>query len=100
MARMSRIGVSPSTTGVRPPMQKMFDGRNMATRPIPIIVDASEARAIAAAAADQKPKGDVVNMPSKPRPTSSETIFGTPVSRSATVAGGVYNPSAGTDTTL
>ena len=45
--------VSPSTQGVRPAMKKLFDGRNMATRPIPIISDVSEQRAIAAAAADQ-----------------------------------------------
>ncbi len=100
MARMPRIGASPSTTGMPPRMQKMFDGRNMATRPIPIIVDASEARAIAAAAADQRPKGEVVNMPSKPRPTSSDTIFGVVVPRSSNLSHGVYDPSAGTDTTL
>lgn len=92
--------LSPSMTGVRPAMQKMYDGRNVATRPIPLIVDTSEARAIAAAAADQAPKGAVVNMPAKPRPTAADTIFGVQVPRSATVAGGVYDPSAGIDHTL
>lgn len=87
-------------TGVRPMMNKMYDGKNVATRPIPIIVDVSEARAIAAAAADQAPKGAVVNMPSKPRPTAADTIFGTAVPRSATVNGGVYDPSAGIDHTV
>lgn len=98
---MSRnIPASPSMSGVRPMMNKMYDGRNVATRPIPVIVDVSEARAIAAAAADQAPKGAVVNMPSKPRPTAADTIFGVQVPRSATVAGAVYDPSAGIDHTV
>lgn len=92
--------VSPSMTGVRANMQKMYDGRNVACRPIPVIVDVSEARAIAAAAGDQKPLGNVVNMPSKPRPTAADTIFGVQVPRSATVNGAVYDPSAGIDHTL
>lgn len=87
--------VSPSVTGVRPRVSKMYDGRNVATRPIPVIVDVSEARAIAAAAADQTPKVSVVNMPSKPRPTGADTIFGTQVPRSAQVNGAVYDPAAG-----
>lgn len=98
MAR--RPAVSPSNMGVRPRMQKMYDGRNVAVRPIPLIVDNSEARAIAAAAGDQKPLGNVVNMPSKPRPTAADTIFGTPVARSANVAGAVYNPAVGIDNIL
>ena len=49
---MANRTVSPSTRGVRPAMKKMYDGRNVATRPIPIIVDTSDLRAIAAAAAD------------------------------------------------
>jgi hypothetical protein len=81
-------------------MSKMYDGKNVATRPIPIIVDVSEMRAIAAAAADSQPKGAVVNMPSKPRPSGADTIFGTPVSRSATVAGAVYDPAVGIDHTM
>ena len=89
--------VSPSMTGVTPRVSKMYDGRNVATRPIPIVIDVSEARAIAAAAGDQKPLGAVVNMPSKPRPTGADTIFGTPVARSATVNGGVYDPMVGID---
>ena len=98
MAR--RPVVSPSVTGVRPNMHKMYDGRNVATRPIPLIVDHSEARAIAAAAGDQKPLGNVVNMPSKPRPTAADTIFGTPVARSATLNSAVYNPAVGIDNIL
>lgn len=89
--------ISPSMTGVQPRMNAMFTGRNMATRPIPVQIDVSEARAIAAAAGDQTPKGAVVNMPSKPRPTSADTIFGSPVARSATVNGAVFDPSAGID---
>ena len=96
---MANYCVSPSTTGVRPNVQKMFDGR-MATRPIPVVVDVSQARAIAAAAGDQQPLGAVVNMPSKPRPTAADTIFGTQVPRSAQVNGGVYDPSAGIDKIL
>ena len=87
--------VSPSMTGVAPRMNKMYDGRNVAIRPIPVIVDVSEARAIAAAAADQQPKASVVNMPSKPRPTAADTIFGTQVPRSAQVNGAVFDPAAG-----
>jgi hypothetical protein len=86
--------------GVRPFMNQMYTGRNVATRPIPLIVDVSEARAIAAAAADQAPKGSVVNMPSKPRPTAADTIFGVSVPRSAQINGAVYDPSAGIDHTV
>lgn len=89
--------VSPSVTGVRANMGKMYDGRNVATRPIPVIVDVSEARAIAAAAADTRPKGEVINMPSKPRPTAADTIFGTPVANIGNVRGGVYDPAVGID---
>lgn len=94
--------VSPSMTGVTPRMNKMYDGRNVATRPIPVIVDTSDLRAIAAAASDQKPKASVVNMPSKPRPTGADTIFGTKVARSAnlTPIAGIYEPAAGIDHTV
>jgi hypothetical protein len=98
MARKSNS--SPSTTGVRPRMAKMYDGRNVATRPIPIITDTSEQRAIAAAAADQKPKASVVNMPSKPRPAGADTILGTKTGSYDTTSKGVYNPSAGIEKTL
>lgn len=92
--------ISPSMTGVTPRTSAMYTGRNVATRPIPLVIDVSEARAIAAAAGDQKPLGEVVNMPSKPRPTAADTLFGTGVPRSATVNGGVYDPSAGISKTL
>lgn len=92
--------ISPSMTGTTPRMSKMYDGRNVAVRPIPIVVDTSEARAIAAAAGDQKPLGNVVNMPSKPRPTGADTIFGTAVPRSANPVSGVYDPAVGIDHTL
>ena len=92
--------ISPSMTGVRATVNKMYDGRNVATRPIPVIVDVSEARAIAAAAADQRPKASVVNMPSKPRPTAADTIFGSQVPRSAVVNGGVYDPASGIEHTI
>lgn len=89
---------SPSSMGVRPRMQKMYDGRNTATRPIPIIVNSSEARAIAAAAADSRPKTSSVNMPSGPRVMGAEAIYGTPVSAPGNVArGAAWNPLTGTD---
>lgn len=79
-------------------MQKMYDGRNTATRPIPIIVDTSEARAIASAAADSKPKVSAVNMPSGPRVVGAEAIYGTPVAAPGNVArGAAWNPLVGTD---
>lgn len=90
--------VSPSTSGVRPVTQKMFDGRNMATRPIPVIVDTSMARAIMSAAADSRPKTSAVNMPSGKRIVGAEAIYGTPVSAPGNVAqGAVWNPLTGTD---
>lgn len=94
--------ISPSMTGVRPRMAKMYDGKNVATRPIPVIVDVSEARAIAAAASDQRPKGQVVNMPSKPRPRGADTIFGGQVANLAGFVNGagVYDPMVGIDHTV
>lgn len=90
--------VSPSTSGVRASVKKMYDGRNVATRPIPIIVDTSEARAIAAAAADSKPKTSAVNMPSGRRVPGAEVMFGTPVAAPGNVAkGAAWNPLTGTD---
>lgn len=94
---------SPSTDGVRPQMKKMFDGRNTATRPIPLVVDTSEKRAIAAAAADSKPKTSAVQFPTsgQPRPAGTSAIFGQKVSgapgnvvsdRAAT-----FNPLTGTE---
>ena len=96
---MARRGVSPSTGGVRPKMSKMYDGKG-ATRPIPIIVDSSEARAIAAAAADSKPLVEVVNMPSAPRVTGATAVFGTQVTGATRVRGGVYNPAVGSESTI
>ena len=97
---MANYPVSPSTTGVRPRMQKMYDGRNTATRPIPLIVDQSEIRAINAAAADQRPKTSAVQFPTNQRPVTSDAIFGTKV----TGPGGVidnraatFSPITGTD---
>ena len=91
--------VSHSTDGVRPRMSKMFDGRNMATRPIPLIVDSSERRAIAVAAADQKPKGKATKMPQGPRVGGVEEVFGTKVG-SGGFTGGVFNPGTGLSETI
>lgn len=92
--------VSPSTSGVRPRMQKMYDGRNTATRPIPLIVDQSEIRAINAAAADSSPKTAAVQFPTNQRPITSSAVFGSRV----TGPGGVidnraatFSPITGTD---
>jgi len=101
MAR--NVSRSPSTDGVRPKMKKMYDGRNTATRPIPLIVDTSEKRAIAAAAADQKPKGSAVQFPTngQPRPAGTSAIFGTKVSGApgnvVSDRANVFNPLTGTD---
>ena len=86
--------VSPSTQGVRPNVKKMYDGRNVATRPIPLIVDESERRAIAAAASDQKPKTSAVNMPTTgPRPKGAAPVFGEKVTGAP---GNVINSRTGT----
>lgn len=81
-------------------MKKMYDGKNVATRPIPLIVDQSEIRAINAAAADQRPKTEAVNMPSGPRPAGAEAVFGTKVKGAPgnTVSDrtAVFNPLTGT----
>jgi hypothetical protein len=75
-------------------MKKMYDGRNVATRPIPIIVDSGERRAIAAAAADQKPKTSAVNFPTTgPRPGGADAVFGTKVTGAP---GNVINNRSGT----
>lgn len=97
---MARQTVSPSTTGVRPRMSKMYDGRNTATRPIPIIVDASEVRAIRAAAGDSRPLTAVVNFPSAPLATQAAEVFGAIVPGSTVVRGGIYNPAVGNDQTI
>jgi hypothetical protein len=90
--------VSPSSSGVRPRMSKMYDGKNTATRPIPIIVDESERRAIAAAAADSKPKTSAVNMPHGPRPGGGTAVFGEKVTGAPgnVAKGATFNPITGT----
>jgi hypothetical protein len=80
---------------VRPRMSKMYDGRNVATRPIPIITDTSELRAIAAAAGDNRPRGDVVNMPSGPRPVGAKTILGTRIGSLGGINASTFDPAAG-----
>ena len=92
--------VSPSSQGKRPAMKKMYDGRNVATRPIPVFHDTGTDRAIAAAAIDQIPKTEVVNWPDGPRPAGTGTVFGSQVAGATKISGGVYNPSAGQTNTL
>lgn len=92
-------GASPSTTGVRPRVQKMYDGRNTATRPIPIIHDSADDRAIAAAAADQKPKTSAVQWPmsSKGVKGVSDAVFGKTIAAPGNVAKGApFEPLTGT----
>jgi len=84
----------------KPRMMKLFDGRNVATRPIPVTTTVDEERNIASAAAELKPKHGVVNMPSGPRVSGTEPVFGTKVKGAASLRGGVYNPSAGRDSTV
>lgn len=89
---------SPSTDGHRPRMMKMFDGRNMATRPIPINHDTADDRAIAAAAADQKPKTSAVQWNGGPRPKGvADAVFGKKTSAPGNVAKGAkFDPLTGT----
>lgn len=97
---MANRTVSPSSRGVRPAMKKMYDGKNVATRPIPLIVDVSELRAIAAAAADQRPKTSAVNFPQTgPRPSGANVVFGSKVGGPGNVINsrsGVFAPLTGT----
>lgn len=86
-------GAVPGT--VRPRMSKLYDGRNVATRPIPIISDYGDQLALMAAAANSKPLGFAVNLPSGPRPTGTGVIFGKPVAGAAKVRAGVWNPATG-----
>lgn len=85
--------VSPSSQGVRANVKKMYDGRGTKTRPIPIVVDTSEKRAIAAAAADSKPKTSAVKMPMNPGIKSAAPVFGDKVS---SAPGNVINKRSGT----
>lgn len=81
-------------------MKKMYDGRNVATRPIPVTLDSSDARAIAVAASEQRPKAEVVNMPSRPNVAGVEAVFGTQVAGAARINAGTYQPGAGADGTI
>ena len=79
-----------SNPGTRSPqMTKMYDGRNVTTRPIPVVIDSSDLLAIRVAAANFRPKTFAVKMASGPRPIGADVVFGT------VVAGGA-SPSMGT----
>jgi hypothetical protein len=86
--------------GVRPNMHKMFDGRNIATRPIPVIIDSSDLLAIRVAAANFRPKTYAVKMASGPRPKGTDVVFGTQVAGGAKLAMGTFNPGSGLMETL
>lgn len=88
MAKRSK----PAQPGsVKPNMHKMYDGLNVATRPIPVIHDSSDDRAIAAAVVDTRPLGEVMNFLSGPRP-NAKGVLGQKVKGGAKVRGGKYNP--------
>lgn len=85
---------------VKPNMLKLFDGRNVATRPIPVYLDSSDIRAINVAAADQTIRAAAVNMPSRPSVAGVEAVFGTQVAGATRIAAGVYAPASGADGTI
>lgn len=85
---MANRTVSPSTGGVRPRMSQMYRGKG-ATRPIPLIIDQSEIRAIRAAAGDARPLASAVNFPmSGPRPAGASVVFGTQIAGPGNVING------------
>lgn len=84
----------------RPKMKKLYDGRNVATRPIPLIVDSSEKKAIRIAASEQRPKTKAVNMPSGPRVGGVNEVFGTKVGGGKGSSGGTFNPGTGLGETI
>lgn len=83
-----------------PNMRKMYDGRNVATRPIPVYHDISDMRAIAVAASDQQSRVSAVNMPSAPSVAGVEGVFGSKVAGAVSIKAGVFNPASGRDATL
>lgn len=76
---------------VSPRMHKMFDGRNIATRPIPVIHDTSDDRAITSDAIQQAPRGEIMNFPQGPRPKAG-VVLGQKVRGGAKTKAGTYNP--------
>ena len=84
----------------RPKMTKMYDGRNVATRPIPVFLDAMDLLAIRVAAANFVPKTFAVKMASGPRPTGADVVFGTVVAGGASPAMGTFNPASGVQETI
>lgn len=85
---------------VKPKMTKMYDGRNVATRPIPVFLDSADLLAIKVAAANQTPKTFAVKMASGPRPTGADVVFGTVVAGGASVAMGTFAPATGLQETI
>lgn len=83
-----------------PKMTKLYDGRNVATRPIPVFLDSSDLLAIKVAAANQTPKTFAVKMASGPRPTGADVVFGTVVAGGASPAMGTFSPATGVQETI
>lgn len=89
---MGKIGSMSALPGhVKPNMHKMYDGRNVATRPIPVILDSGDMRAIASAAIQQRPLGQVVNFPAT-RHIKVPGVLGARAAGAESVNAGVYNP--------
>ncbi len=85
---------------VKPNMLKLYDGRNVATRPIPVYLDSSDIRAIAVAASEQQTRASAVNMPSRPSVAGVEAVFGTQVAGAVRINAGVYAPATGAGGTI
>ena len=96
---MAKRGV-PKKMGHRPRMTKLYDGRNVATRPIPLIEDTSDRRASEAAAADQQHKHKATKMPSGPRVGGVDAVFGKKVGSGPGSRGATFNPATGLEKTI
>lgn len=92
------MGRIKATSGHKPRMTKLYDGRNTATRPIPLVEYEGDKRASRAAAADQRPKGKATRMPQGPRVGGVSEVFGTPIKSAP--RGGVFNPASGLGKTI
>lgn len=86
--------------GKRPTVTKLYDGLNVATRPIPLIEDSGTKRASEAAAIDQTPKRKATQMPSGPRVGGVDAVFGKKVAGGPGSKGGVFNPATGVEKTI
>ena len=84
----------------KPHMKKFYDGRNVATRPIPLIVDSSELKAIRVAASEQKSVAKATKFPQGPRVGGVADVFGVKIGSAGTGSQGQFNPGSGLDSTI